>query len=551
MSVPFNTVSQNLLGSFLDEGTQRDSSPTKKTSSNHSIHTPPLMPLHVMRGNLQWAGDVMRSWMDGMLKTAEFALQNPMNPFAGSLPVKMTKGYVEFLQQITDPHAKHEFDFTVMDRERITDIHEETGIPASKLLPRTIDEQEVGLNIEIIDTLPFGRLKHFNILDENGHTHDTPRPPLLIVAPMSGHFDTLLTGTVYRMMQDYDVYITDWTDIKEVPLSAGKFDLNDYTSYLKDRWLPMINERHQPSEDELVPTVHTLAVCQPGVPLFCAVAMMSEDKSPHTPISMTLMGSPIDTRISPTEVNKTATDHPLSWFQQNAIQEVPIGYKGAGRLSYSGQAQIVGFMLTKADDHKQALSEMGTGLTFAPWNEVATKMNFENLTVGSHETALRRAEFYQEYLTVMDMSAEYYLHTIGSVFQDHLLPRGLMGYEDPETGELRTIDPSYIDGTAIMTIEGKKDDITGLGQTSAAHDLTPNLSDNMRKSVQQEGVGHYGLFSGKTWRREIAPQVIDFTRRIDKMHGLDYHMRSETVRSLKHAGILENSEPLPAPTHEL
>ena len=483
----------------------------------------------------------MRQWAHAMATTAQFAFSNPFNPFAATLPVRVTRGYIEFLEHLYAPHKKHEFDFTISDTERQNDLAEELGMPAAEIIPRTIENEEVGLEIEIVDTLPFGRLKHFNVLDSEGQPHETPRPPLLIIAPMSGHFDTLLTGTVYRLMHDYDVYITDWTDVKDVPPEAGKFDLNDYISYLKDHWLPLINARHQPQNAaDIRPTVHTLAVCQPGVPLFAAVSMMAEDGSPDTPLSMTLMGSPMDTRISPTEVNETATEHSLSWFVENTISEVPLGYQGTGRSYYSGRAQLFGMVMMKAEDHAKAYQEMATGLTFGPWNEVMEQIKFDHLTLGSRETALRRREFYNEFQTVMDMSAPYYLQTIQVVFQEHHLPRGMFEYADPMTGEKRIIDPSFITDTGLMTIEGAKDDYTGAGQTQAAHDLAVNIPHMMRHHRTQDGVGHYGLFAGKSWRRQIAPDMIAFTRRIDQINGLTYPLRLETVRSLKFAGLWQD-----------
>jgi len=507
-------------------------------SARDSAYSPGKTPIHSLRGIAYQAEEITRQWGHAMATTAQFAFRNPFNPLVHTMPMRVTQGYIEFLEHLTDPHRKHEFDFSISDAERKTDIAEETGIPAAKINPRTINEEPVDVQIEIVDELPFGRLKHFNILDSEGNSHDTPRPPLLIIAPMSGHFDTLLTGTVYRLMHDYDVYITDWTDVKDVPLEAGKFDLNDYISYLKDQWLPLINARHQPENARQTrPTVHTPAVCQPGVPLFAATSMMAEDGSPDTPLSMTLMGSPIDTRKSPTKVNETATERPYGWFEENAISEVPLGYPGAGRMYYSGFGQLFGFMMMNADTHNHAYQEMATGFTFAPWNEAMEKMHFDQLTVGSHDTALRRRDFYKEYRTVMDMSAPYYLQTIKTVFQEHHLPRGIFEYEDPATGEKRTVDPSYIDRTGLMTIEGEKDDITGAGQTYAAHDLATNIPHTMRHRRQQAGVGHYGLFNGKSWRREIAPDMIDFTRRIDQINGLNYPLRSETVRSLKLAGL--------------
>jgi poly(3-hydroxybutyrate) depolymerase len=502
------------------------------SAARDSAFSPDKTATHVLRGMAYQVEEITRQWGHAMATTARFAFGNPFNPVAHTMPMRVTQGYLEFLEHLTDPHKKHEFDFSTMDAERRTDIAEETGIPADKINPRTINEQPVDVQIEIVDELPFGRLKHFNIVDGEGYSHETPRPP------MSGHFDTLLTGTVYRLMHDYDVYITDWTDVKDVPLEAGKFDLNDYISYLKDQWLPLINARHQPENARQIrPTVHTLAVCQPGVPLLAAVSMMAEDQSPDTPLSMTLMGSPIDTRISPTKVNQTATERPYGWFEENAISEVPLGYPGAGRTYYSGLGQVFGFTMMNADTHSHAYQEMMMGMTFGPWNEAVEKMNFEHLMLGNRETAERRREFYKEYRTVMDVSGPYYLQTIKVAFQEHHLARGIFEYEDPQTGEKRIVDPSYIDRTGLMTIEGEKDDITGKGQTYAAHGLADNIPATMRHHREQKGVGHYGTFNGKSWRREIAPDIITYTNGIDRINGLNYPMRLETVRSLKLAGL--------------
>ena len=314
---------------------------------------------------------------------------------------------------------------------------------------------------------PFGNLKRFS---HKGLPADAPR--LLVVAPMSGHYATLLRGTVERMLESSEVYITDWADAKLVPLSEGRFDLDDYIDYIIE-FLEFIG-----------PGTHVVAVCQPSVPAFAATAVMAEDKHPCRPATLTMMGGPIDTRETPTEVNDMATTRPMEWFKHNLIQTVPLHYPGAGRSVYPGFLQLAGFMSMNLGNHMMSHYAM-----------------FKHLVVGDGESAEATKIFYDEYLAVCDMTAEFYLQTVNAVFKEHLLPRGLFNHRG------RNIDPGAITDTAILCIEGERDDISGVGQTKAAIKLTPNLPDAMKLYHLAPSVGHYGIFNGSKWRSLIAPIV--------------------------------------------
>nr|WP_275588738.1 polyhydroxyalkanoate depolymerase [Croceicoccus hydrothermalis] len=314
---------------------------------------------------------------------------------------------------------------------------------------------------------PFGNLKQFR---REGLPKDAPR--LLIVAPMSGHYATLLRGTVERMIESAEVYITDWTDAKLVPLSEGRFDLDDYIDYVIEFL------------EHIGPGTHVMAVCQPSVPAFAATAIMAKDGNPARPATLTMMGGPIDTREGVTEVNEMATKRPLAWFRQNLIATVPAQYAGAGRKVYPGFLQLAGFMSMNLGNH--IMSHYGM---------------FKHLVAGDGESADATKDFYDEYLSVCDMTAEFYISTVDAVFQEHLLPRGLLTHR----GE--RIDFDAVTDTAILCIEGERDDISGIGQTKAALDMVNNLPEEKRKYHMHPGVGHYGIFNGSKWRGQIAPIV--------------------------------------------
>jgi poly(3-hydroxybutyrate) depolymerase len=340
------------------------------------------------------------------------------------------------------------------------------GKPAFGLHHTVIDGAEVAVTEEIVLRKPFGQLKRFVREGVEGG------PKLLIVAPMSGHYATLLRGTVERMLPFADVHITDWRDAKLVPLADGRFDLDDYVDYLT-AFL-----------EEMGPGSHMLAVCQPSVPAYATAALMSADQHPCRPKTLTMMGGPVDTRQAPTAVNTLATKRPHAWFEQNVIATIPAAYPGAGRRVYPGFLQLAGFMSMNLGNHMTSHWEM-----------------FKHLVHGDGASADQTKDFYEEYRSVCDMTAEFYLQTIDVVFQTHALPRG----EYIHRG--RRVDPAAITDIGLLAIEGERDDISGLGQTKAALTLATALSDDKKRYLMAEGVGHYGIFNGSKWRDRIAPVV--------------------------------------------
>ena len=341
--------------------------------------------------------------------------------------------------------------------------------PAFGLDHTTIDGKKVAIVEETVFQKTFGGLKHFR------RTTKRDDPRLLIVAPLSGHHATLLRGTVEALLPSHDVYITDWISASEVPLEAGSFDLDDYIDYVIE-FLQHIG-----------PGTHIMAVCQPSVPVLAAVALMSADGNPAVPASMTMMGGPIDTRKNPTKVNDVATDRSIEWFERTVLTTVPGGHPGAGRRVYPGFLQLSGFMSMNIDRHVGAQMRM-----------------FRHLIQGDGESAAGHRKFYDEYMSVMDLPAEFYMQTIETVFQEHALPRGTM------VSRNRKVEPSKITKTALLTIEGELDDISGLGQTRAAHDLCSGLPAERHRHYEAKGVGHYGIFNGRRWREDIMPRVRDF-----------------------------------------
>ncbi len=320
---------------------------------------------------------------------------------------------------------------------------------------------------EVALDLPFGSLLHFAKDDI-----ETAQPKVLIVAPMSGHFATLLRNTVQTMLRDHDVYITDWRSAREVPLSAGRFGFDDYVDYIMTFM------------QELGPGSHIVSVCQPCVPAMAAVAIMSEDKDPATPRSMTLMGGPIDTRAAPTVVNELANDRSIEWFEENLISLVPMRYAGRGRRVYPGFLQLSAFMSMNMDRHGAAHREL-----------------YQLLADGKQVEADRIKTFYEEYFAVLDMTAEFYLETVDKVFQRTLLAKGELTYRG------RRVNPGAIHKTALLTVEGEKDDVCAVGQTAAAHALCTGLRPHLKRHHLQPGVGHYGVFSGSKWEKQVYPQV--------------------------------------------
>ena len=345
------------------------------------------------------------------------------------------------------------------------------GKPAFDLKVVEIDGKHLQVDEHNVARKPFGQLKHFT------YEGSEAKPKLLICAPMSGHFATLLRGTVERMLPTHDVYITDWKDARDVPLTGGGFDLESYIDYLIE-WLEFIGP------DAGGRGAHMLAVCQPSVPAYAAAAIMSANKHPLRPRTLTMMGGPIDTREAPTAVNDHATRRPHDWFVHNVIATVPPYYKGAGRRVYPGWLQLTGFMSMNLGNHM-----------ISHWSM------FSHLVEGDGESADRHKEFYDEYRAVCDMTAEFYLQTVDTVFQRHLLPKGEFNYR----GKL--VDPGAIDDIALLAIEGERDDISGIGQTKAALTIATGLPEAMKQYHMAPEVGHYGIFNGSKWREKIAPIV--------------------------------------------
>ena len=330
----------------------------------------------------------------------------------------------------------------------------------------TVSHREVAVREEIVLDLPFGKLLHF------AKDVDVVQPRVLLVAPLSGHFSTLLRDTVRTMLADHDVFITDWTNARDVPLAAGRFGVDDYIAYVI-RFL-----------EQMGPGSHIFAVCQPCVQTLAAVAIMSEDRNPATPLSMTLMAGPIDPRESPTSVNELAMGKSLAWFKHNLIAHVPHRFAGGGRRVYPGFQQLVAFMAMNMDRHRDAHLRL-----------------YQHLAAQELDDAAVVKKFYDEYFAVLDLTEEFYLETVDRVFQRAELATGDFTFYGT------AVDPAAIRHTALLTVEGGRDDICAVGQTAAAHDLCRSLRPHLKRHHLQTNVGHYGTFSGKRWRKEIYPVV--------------------------------------------
>jgi poly(3-hydroxybutyrate) depolymerase len=377
---------------------------------------------------------------------------NPANPMAHTVIGRSMAASLEMFERATRRFGKPAFGFTgTMVGDTLVDIVE------TPVLHK-----------------PFCTLLHFERQWPVGLEPKNPHK-LLIVAPMSGHYATLLRGTVEAMLPHYDVYITDWVDARMAPQAAGRFDLDDYIDYVVEmlEWLG--------------PNTSVAAVCQPSVPVLAAVSLMAQRKSNAQPKAMVLMGGPIDTRKSPTQVNLVAQARGVEWFEQNTIMIVPPPNAGAGRQVYPGFLQLSGFMAMNYDRHVDAHREM-----------------FWHLVDGDGDSAEKHTEFYDEYMSVMDLTAEFYLQTVEAVFVEHRLPNGTFVHR----GAL--IDPKAITRTALMTVEGERDDISGVGQTFAAHALCSGLPEEKKRHLLQKSVGHYGVFNGQRYRSEIAPAMRAF-----------------------------------------
>ena len=383
-------------------------------------------------------------------------LQNPFNPLYDTQMARSITAAAELFERSTRRYGKPEF-----------------GLKTTE-----IKGKAVAVEKRVVWRKPFCSLLHFKRDLPRGRK---PDPKMLIVAPMSGHYATLLRGTVEAMLPDHEVFITDWTDARMVPMSDGRFDLDDYIDYI-------IDMLHHLGE-----SAHVMAVCQPSVPVLAAVSIMEEDGDPDAPATMTLMGGPIDTRINPTAVNNLAESKGTDWFRRNVIMRVPFPHPGFMRSVYPGFLQLSGFMSMNLDRHVTAHHDL-----------------FRHLVEGDGDSADKHREFYDEYLAVMDLTAEFYLQTVETVFVRHALPKGEMTYRD------RLVRPELIANTALLTIEGENDDISGVGQTAAAHALCSGLPKAKKTHYLQPKVGHYGVFNGSRFRAEIAPRIARFARKHDR-----------------------------------
>jgi poly(3-hydroxybutyrate) depolymerase len=384
-----------------------------------------------------------------MAQVGQVFYRNPMLPFNYTHAGKQAAAASELIERMTRQYHKPDF-----------------GIKHTE-----VNGKKVAVHQKTITELPFCRLVHFE------RNTKVASPKLLIVAPMSGHHATLLRGTVEAMLPFADVYITDWLDARIVPVSAGKFDMEDYIAYVMD-FIRLLG-----------PDVHLVAVCQPSVPVLAAAAIMNEDKDKLAPRSMTLIGGPIDTREAPTKVNLAAKEHSLQWYESKLITRVPVNHPGFMRRVYPGFVQLMSFISLNLERH------IDSHLQF-----------FNHLVEGDGEGAASHKKFYDEYLSVCDLPAEFYLQSIDVVFQRHLLPKGEMTYHG------RKIKPAAITKTSLLCLEGELDDISGVGQTRAAMDLTKNLPASKKKYHMEKQVGHYGIFNGRKFRNNVVPIIVDFMK---------------------------------------
>lgn len=403
-------------------------------------------------------------------KSGSFIFSYPMNPLSHTFVGRSVAAVCEVFERATRPYGKPHFDLetTVVDGKTV-EVHEHT-----------------------VWRRPFCNLLHFE--------RDLPlkkkqaSPRVLLVAPMSGHYATLLRGTVEAFLPHAEVYITDWVDARMVPVSNGMFHLDDYIEYLIEIMALFKGD------------VHAIAVCQPSVPLLAAVSHMEAKGSPNSPNSMTLMGGPIDTRVNPTAVNQIADQKSIDWFRKNVLSTVPWIYPGGGRRVYPGFLQLSSFMSMNFDTHAQSHRD-----------------HFFDLIKGDDESAEKHKTFYDEYLAVMDLTSEFYLETVEKVFIKKELPKGEMTFKNQK------VDPGKIKRVALMTVEGEVDDITGVGQCKAAHDLCSGLPESKKVHYEQAGVGHYGIFNGSRFRKYVLPEMLDFIaaqepakRSVMRRIGLDF-----------------------------
>lgn len=396
---------------------------------------------------------LLSPWRIGV-EAMRAGLDHPLNPFAATPAARGMSAACQVFEKVTRRYGKPAFAITSARAGSVT----------------------VPVREDVLLTKPFCTLRRFAPVDASNGTRP-PLPQILIVAPMSGHYATLLRDTIAELCGVFDVAVTDWADARDVPILAGDFGLSDFTGYIKDFLT------------HLGPRTHVIAVSQSSVPALAVTALLAAKNDPCVPGSLTLLGGPIDTRINPTAVNRLVETRPLAWFERHVISQVPIPHAGALRRVYPGFMQLTGFMTMDLDQHVSAHAGL-----------------FNDLVTGDEDKVRLHGEFYDDYLAVMDLTAEFFLETVGGVFQRHALPRGTMQHKG------QRVDCQAIRTTPLMTLEAGHDVICGPGQTHAAHALCSNLGDDMKVSLDFGDVGHFGLFTGSQWRSSIAPCVARFIR---------------------------------------
>lgn len=369
------------------------------------------------------------------------------------VPLNTLKAMFETARDVTKTYDKPKFNIDKVELDRKFHVVEEV----------------------VLHNKPFCDLLHFR------HTDGKERPKLLLIAALSGHHASLCKGTVEALLPDHDMYLTDWKDARNVPLDQGRFGMDDYVNYLID-FLELLGEN-----------THVVAICQPTVQALMATAVMAEQKNPATPPSLTLIAGPLDTRVNANSINEFALLYPEQWYEQNLITSVPSGYAGVGRKVYPGFLQLGSFMAMNLNQHIAKYQQF-----------------FQDVVSGDTHAMENHRKFYDEYLSVLDLTAEFYLETMEQVFREHHLARGIASYHG------KPIKLAAIKKTALMTIEGEDDDICSLGQTEAAQAMCPNIPDSMRQSFMQPKVGHYGVFGGSRFRKDVAPRITSFIKAWNK-----------------------------------
>jgi poly(3-hydroxybutyrate) depolymerase len=402
--------------------------------------------------------------------------------YNAATPVRLAAGAArDFWGSPLNPASNSKWGRTLFaSSDLLANLTRRYGRPSWGIEQVTVKQRPVAVRQEVVWKSPWVKLRRFSRepIDLRRARAALAAPPLLIVAPLSGHYATLLRGTVETFLQDFDVYVTDWSNARDVPIIEGRFDFHDYIDQIQDI-LRHIGER-----------AHVVAVCQPGPPVLAAAALLAEDNDPHRPASISFLGSPLDARFAPTATNRLAEDKPFSWFQQAMIYTVPAPYGGVLRRVYPGFVQLYSFISMNAEKHQEA-----------------HRRYFDNLVDGDGDSAEKHREFYDEYLSVLDLTEEFYLQTVDIVFQRYLLPKGELVHRG------RLVNLGAITDVATMSVEGENDDISGVGQTQAVHAMLPNLPDALHELYVQPRVGHYGVFNGRRFNDEIYPRIRDFIER--------------------------------------